>query len=170
MDREKRLVKNSVILLIGQVIPKLTFFVVIPILTGYLTKTEYGTYDLITLLQSLLIPIVTLQIQVAGFRYLIENKDNLNEKKKIVTNIFLFLIPDILFLFFGVFFALFKYPFISRVLISVFLIFELIYSVFGQISRGMLDTKGFALAGILNAIINMVLTIILVFLFKMVLN
>ena len=170
MSREKKLAKNSIILLIGQVIPKLTFFVVLPILTACLTKTEYGTYDLISVLQSLLIPIITLQIQVAGFRYLIENKDDLIEKRKIVTNIFLFLIPDILILFVGVFFALFKYAFSIRILISTFLVFELIYNVFGQIARGLLDTKGYSLAGIINAIINMFLTILLIYFLRLGLN
>ena len=170
MNREKKLAKNSIILLIGQVIPKLTFFVVLPILTAYLTKIEYGTYDLISVLQSLLLPIITLQIQVAGFRYLIENKDDLLEKKKIVTNIFLFLIPDIILLFLGVFLSLFKYTLSVRILISIFLVFELIYNVFGQISRGLLDTKGYSIAGIFNALINMVLTIVFVYIFRLGLN
>ena len=83
MNREKRLAKNSIILLIGQVIPKLVFLIILPILTKYLTKIEYGTYDLITVLQSLLLPIITLQIQVAAFRYLIENRDNLKKKREL---------------------------------------------------------------------------------------
>lgn len=170
MSREKRLAKNSFILLIGQVIPKLTFLIVLPILTAYLTKTEYGTYDLINVLQSLLIPIITLQIQVAAFRYLIENKDDIKEKKSIITNVFLFLIPDIIILFIGTYFALFMYSLSSRILISFYLVFELIYNVFGQIARGLLDTKGYSIAGIINSVINMILTIVLVYFFKMGLN
>ena len=167
MNREKRLVKNSIILLIGQVIPKMTFLVVLPILTAYLTKTEYGTYDLISVLQSLLLPIITLQIQVAAFRYLIENKDNLIGKKKIVTNVFLFLIPVTLLLFLGSMLLLFNYSLLERFLISIFLVLELIYGVFGQISRGLLDTKGYSLAGIINSLVNFILTIILIYVFRL---
>ena len=52
MNRERSLVKNTLILSIGTVIPKFASFIVLPILTGYLTKTEYGIYDLITVLCS----------------------------------------------------------------------------------------------------------------------
>lgn len=167
MNREKRLVKNSIILLIGQVIPKLTFLVVLPILTAYLTKIEYGTYDLISVLQSLLLPIITLQIQVAAFRYLIENKDNITEKKRIISNVFLFIIPVIILLFFGSMIVLFNYSILSRLLISLFLVLELIYGVLGQIARGLLDTKGYSYAGIINSIINLILTILFIYVFKM---
>lgn len=167
MEREKRLAKNSIILLIGQVIPKLTYFIILPILTAYLTKAEYGTYDLINTLCSLVVPIITLQIQVAAFRYLIEEKDNIKEKKKIITNLFLFLIPDVIILFIGTFFSLFKYSVDVRVLISIYLVLELIYGVFGQITRGLLDTKQYSLAGIANSVINLLLTLILVYYFKL---
>ena len=62
MSREGKLVKNTLILSIGTFLPKLASFVTLPILTAYLTKEEYGTYDLITVLVSLLLPAVTLQI------------------------------------------------------------------------------------------------------------
>lgn len=170
MSREKRFVKNSIILLIGQVIPKMTFLIVLPILTAYLTKTEYGTYDLINVLQALLLPIITLQIQVAAFRYLIESKDDLNGKKKIVTNVFIFLIPIIVLLFIGSMITLYNYSFISKFLISLFLVIELMYGVMGQISRGLLDTKGYSIAGIANSIINLVLTILFIYVLKLGLN
>ena len=170
MSREKRLVKNSIILLIGQVIPKLTFLVVIPILTAYLTKTEYGTYDLISVLQSLLLPIISVQIQVAAFRYLIENKDNLNEKKKIVSNVFLFIIPVLMLLFIGSMLVLYNYSLLSRLLIGFYLVLELVYGVLGQIARGLLDTKGYSFSGIINSIINLILTVLFIYVFRMGLN
>ena len=79
MSREKSLIKNTIVLSIGTVIPKFASFIVLPILTGYLTKTEYGTYDLITVLCSLFLPAVTLQIQTAAFRFLIEQKNDYNK-------------------------------------------------------------------------------------------
>ena len=80
MSREGSLVKNTLVLSIGTVFPKLASFVVLPILTGCLTKSEYGTYDLITVLCSLFLPAVTLQIQTAAFRVLIEKKTAVGDK------------------------------------------------------------------------------------------
>ena len=93
MSREKNLIKNTLILSIGTVVPKLSSFIILPILTSNLTKAEYGTYDLITILVSLFLPAVTLQLQTAAFRFLIEEKESKINKKKIISNIFMFIVP-----------------------------------------------------------------------------
>ena len=69
MSRESRLIKNTAILSVGTFLPKLASVVTLPILTGCLTKKEYGTYDLLTILVSLFLPSITLQIQAAAFRF-----------------------------------------------------------------------------------------------------
>ena len=81
MSREGKLVKNTMILSIGTFLPKLASFITLPILTECLTKDEYGTYDLIIVLVSLFLPAVTLQIQTAAFRFLIDVREN-EEKTK----------------------------------------------------------------------------------------
>ena len=62
MKREEKLVKNTIILAIGTFLPRVASFVVLPILTEYLSQEEYGTYDLITVLVSLLLPAVTIMV------------------------------------------------------------------------------------------------------------
>ena len=91
--RSSELINSSIILSIGTFLPRLASFVILPILTGYLTKEEYGSYDLIVVLASLILPAATLQIQTAAFRFLIMARDKEQEKKKIITNIFLVMIP-----------------------------------------------------------------------------
>ncbi len=72
MSREKELVKNTFILGLGRFLPKLVQIITLPVITACLTKNEYGTYDLIATLVMLLMPIATLQIQSAAFRFLID--------------------------------------------------------------------------------------------------
>ena len=81
MSREGKLAKNTMIIAIGTFLPKLASFITLPILTGCLTKTEYGTYDLINVLVSLLLPAATLQIQAAAFRFLIDSRGKDKEIK-----------------------------------------------------------------------------------------
>ena len=50
MSREKALVKNSIIISIGTFLPKLVSLITLPIVTAGLTKAEYCTYDLITIM------------------------------------------------------------------------------------------------------------------------
>ena len=68
MSREKEFVKNSAILSIGTIFPKITSIITLPIITGCLTKADYGIYDLITVSVLLVLPVATLQMQAAAFR------------------------------------------------------------------------------------------------------
>lgn len=170
MNREKKLIKNTLILSIGTVIPKLANFLILPILTAYLSKEEYGTYDLISILISLLIPIITLQLHTAAFRFIIEQRNNKENIKKIITNIFLFLIPTTLISVTIIFLSLFKYPTLTRILISIYFILEVFFNVLGQISRGMSNNKLYASASALNSIVNLIFTIICIYYLKLGLN
>ena len=86
MKREQEFVKSSLVLSIGTILPKFASLITLPIVTGYLTKVEYGIYDLITILVSLVLPIATLQMQSAAFRFLIANRNKRVQQKKIITN------------------------------------------------------------------------------------
>ena len=89
MSREKDLVKNTVVLSVGKFLPKLCSFITLPVLTACLTKAEYGTYDLIATLIMLIIPIATLQIQSAAFRFLIDCRGDHDASSGIISNILL---------------------------------------------------------------------------------
>ena len=92
-NREKNLAINTFILSVGVFLPKLIAMITVPLLTKYLTKAEYGTYDLILSLVSLLLPAVTLMIQSAAFRFLIKTRDNHQESSVVISNILGFTIP-----------------------------------------------------------------------------
>ena len=93
MSRETKLVKNTFILSIGTFLPKFAAFITTPILTACLSKTSYGTYDLILVLVSLVLPVTTLQIHTAAFRFLIEHKHDRNLAKLYLSNITAFVLP-----------------------------------------------------------------------------
>ena len=66
MSREGKLAQNTLILSIGTFLPKFAALVTLPILTGYLTKEEMGTYDLVTVLVSLILPSATLKLPLTN--------------------------------------------------------------------------------------------------------
>lgn len=90
MSREKELLKNTFILGIGYAVPALVSFLILPLYTAFLTKTEYGTYDLITILLSLIMPTITLQVKSSVFRFLIESRDDKAERKQYISTSYLF--------------------------------------------------------------------------------
>lgn len=137
MSREGNLVKNTVVLAVGTFFPKLASFISLPILTAYLTHEEYGTYDLIVVLVSLFLPIVTLQIQTAAFRFLIENRQDEKEIKSIITNIYSFIIPISVLALTILFLLLHSYPIKIRICICIYYLFDMIVNATRQIVRGL---------------------------------
>ncbi len=165
MSREKLLMKNTIILSIGTFLPKISSMIVLPILTGYLTAKEYGTYDLIVTLIALLLPAITLQIQSAAFRFLIDSRGIIEDSKSVITNIFFFSIPisivtsGILFVFLSDFNEK------VRLLISIYFVVDIVLVALRQIARGLGLNYHFSISSVLNSFFLMLMIIIeLVFL------
>jgi len=159
--REKTLVKNTIILAMGQFFPQLSALITLPIYTGMLTTSEYGRYDLINAAVYILNVVVILQIHQAIFRFLIDVRGS-SKEKIYVTNAFIFeIIPSVIAsIIFG--FAYQNLPVSSRVLIGLYLFFNLQYNVSGQIARGLGNNKVYAIGSIINSASNMVLVVVLV--------
>lgn len=168
MNRGISLVKNTFVLAVGTIVPKLVNFIVLPLLTAYLTKKEYGTYDLIVTLCFLFIPVVTLQIQTAAFRFLIEARGK--EKKTIITNIFAYIIPASVISFFIIYFVLYNLAPFTRVMIAIYFLAEIMYQTLGQIVRGLSQNKIYSFAAVICSLTNMMAIIIFLWLLKWGLN
>lgn len=82
MNRYKYLIKNIGLLTLSSFATKLLSFFLVPLYTNILTTTEYGTYDLFNTTVSILIPILTLNIQESVMRFAIDKK---YDKSAIVT-------------------------------------------------------------------------------------
>ena len=88
-SKNKYLLKNTIILSIGNFGSKLISFFLVPLYTNIFTTAEYGTIDLITILITVFVPIITLNISEAVMRY---SMDKNSDKNKIlcIGNIVLF--------------------------------------------------------------------------------
>lgn len=161
MNREERLAKNTLILSIGMFLPKLVTFITLPILTGYLTKEEMGLYDLIIILTSLIPPAVTLQIQAAALRFLIDIRDDITKCKKVVSNIIIFIIPTSL-LAMILLFVLMPGDSVLKALVCVYYFFDTITMALAQIARGIKKNLEYSINAILFSAIRMIMLIVLV--------
>lgn len=168
MEREKKLFKNTIILFIGTFIPSFTSIITLPLYTSYLTKVEYGTYDLLTILISIFVPIVTFQIQQAAFRYIIDSKQE--NIKFIISNTYFFIIPILSIGIVILYLGLYKISNQVRLLICIYICLETLMNVTRQIVRGLGDTKNFSISAIVNAFSNMVFAVVFLFIFRLGLN
>ena len=83
MNKNKELVKITIIIFLGKACTQLISFFLLPLYTAYLTTADYGTVDLIITYVSLLVPVITVQLEMAAFRFLVDNRDNKKVTSKI---------------------------------------------------------------------------------------
>ena len=154
MDREKELVKNTFLLSLGRFLPKLVQIITLPILTAGLTKSEYGTHDLIATLVMLLLPFATLQIHSAAFRFLLDCRNDTERSSEIITNILVVVIPVSFVVSLGIFllFPGFRAPF--KIVLALHFFLESIETTIAQIARGLGNNKAYSIGAIALAWVN----------------
>ena len=161
MSREGNLAKNTVILSIGTLFPKVFSLIVTPVLTSRLTRAEYGQYDLITTIVALLLPAVTLQISSAAFRFLIDQSGNKKECSKIISNIFAFTLVSSLFACLIYFLTVGCKLKLTGILICVYLLTDIFLLTAQQVARGLGKNMVYSISAIVQSVVNMTLTVVL---------
>ena len=166
MNREKALLKNTVIITIGKICTQLITFFLLPLYTSILSTEEYGTVDLLNTLVSLLLPIVTFQVEQAVFRKLIDNRDKERYKRNIIsTAIFSVLTQCIIYL--CVFFAI--APFVNneyKYFLATNVVAYIFASLMQQIARGLGDNVKYAIGSFLSALGTIIFNILFLVVFK----
>lgn len=162
MNKKKQLAKNTIIIFFGKVCTQLISFLLLPLYTAYLATSEYGIVDLIQTYVTLLVPIITLELEMSIFRWLIDSRGKDKETKKLISNDFY-----ILFLSLGIFSILFlivtsfvHIPFKFIILIDI--IVCVLSGNFLQISRGLGKITDFSISCILTGLTTVITNIILI--------
>ena len=166
MSRETALVKNTFILSIGTVLPKLAAFVTLPVLTACLSKKQYGAYDLVTILVMLVMPVLTLQIHTAAFRFLIEHHNDRDLAKLYLSNIMAFVVPVGVLAVIITFCFLPVQDIVLRLCICAYLFVDILVSEIRQVTRGMARNLDYSISSIISAVTKMVLAVVLVWCLK----
>jgi O-antigen/teichoic acid export membrane protein len=167
MNREKSLVKNTIIIGFGTFLPKFASLITLPIVTGDLTKAEYGTYDLLLILVSLVLPLATLQIQCAAFRFLVQIREDEEKCSNVISNIIWFTLGMSVLPLIVIFFMLGKYGVWTRVVICLYFLFDIILQTLQQVVRGLGKNGMYSVSTVLNSLLNMLMIVVLVRVFNM---
>lgn len=159
-NRNSELMKNTMILAIGQIVPKLVAIFVLPLLTTYLTKKDYGLYELTLSVASFCIPLLSIQIQQGVFRFLLDLE---YEKNKVITSSLLFVVA--IFTFSAIPLVFFWYLYTKDITLSVlfFLSYfaEVILTWVGQVSRGLGRNFYYSMAYIIYIFVYILILIVL---------
>ena len=167
MDKQKELAKNTAIITLGKICTQLVSFLLLPLYTAILSISEYGIVDLVITYSTLLLPFITLALEQALFRFLIDARDDYEEERKIISTVVVIslsiliccgLIIAIIFLVSGrTVYLLFGLVLFGSVLSAISL----------QSARGLGDSIGYTLGSTISAVIQIVFNVILLVIFHL---
>lgn len=165
MDKYKRLLSNTAILGLGTFGSKLLVFLLMPLYTAYLSTAEYSIADIITQSANLLMPIVSLGICDAVFRFTLDR--SLDRREVLTTGFVVILCGSALLL------AI--YPLLNSIdyfdgymwLIILYTFTANIHSLFAQYVRAREMTTFFAVQGLIATALTILLNIIFLVVFHL---
>lgn len=163
MNKYKSLFSDTLIFGVGNFTTKLIYFFLMPIYTLVLTTEEFGLADLLNNSLQLVMPILTLSITDAVFRFALD-KDS-NHKLLLCNGLRLLGYSYIVVLFLVVFIFIF-YPVNYWWLFAILYVSESLKFLFAQFARGLGKVKEFAVNGIIGAVFLLVSTYLFLKIFR----
>ncbi len=168
MGKNKQLLKNTLILAIGMVLPKIFTVLTIPIYSSYLNVEEFGGVDYVTtIILGLVVPVLTLQLENGVFRYLIDAKDEEQKKRYISTGCFLVLLLSLIAMIVMYFIPItgLDTP-LLRLVLSIYVAIETLILFFRNVVRGLGNNAQYALNSIISVVVNFVMLVITMMVLK----
>lgn len=162
MSEKKRLLKNTGLIALGNVGAKITSFLLLPLYTSILSTEEYGTYDFIVAISGFLLPIVTLCMHEAMFRFIIEKGNDKKTFSNIVSHAFLTILIGLTILSVGTVIVNYINPFDYCFFFLAYLIANVLYVFAVNLLRGMGEMKSFAIISSGRNILQVILNILAV--------
>lgn len=162
MERNKKLFSNSIIFTIGNLGSKFISFFMVPLYTYTLTTSQFGTVDLLITTVNLFLPIASLSLFDAVFRFAMDNDvDNAQVLTSgVLTDIFLGLIVILLWPLL----SLFHISYLSYFI--VILLATALFTLLQNFARAIGKSVTYAMAGLINAITFAIFNIIFLVVLK----
>lgn len=160
-SREKKLITDTILLGFGHVIPLIVNLILFPVYTTYLSKYEYGVFDLVIVISNLLITLATLQVKQAGMRFLIAcrvREDN-TEVKRIITNVLSFVCAAAGIIFIITLIAPRGILFQTRILIGTYFVAQVFLDTIKQLVRGFGRNRDYVVGVIVQMLSGLLLVI-----------
>ncbi len=173
MNEKKRLIKNTLLITIGNFGTKVISFLLLPLYTSLLSTSEYGIFDFIVALSAFLLPIVTFSIHESLFRFIIDididkDKDK-NRFKSIVSNAVITIILGLLILFIVLLFIYFVIKESNKYIIFYLFLYvtaNVLYTFSNNLLRGLGKIKEYAIISCLKNILQLIINILVIVVFR----
>lgn len=166
MSRGRELLKNTGILMLAKVSTQIVNFLLLPLYTSILATEEYGIMDIYTSMAMIIVPVVTLQIEMALFRFFIVSK-NRDEEEQIVSSSFALIAMMLVLasIIYSIFVSLFSLS--DTLLLYLFYLSQIITTVLLQCSRAKGDNIGYGIGSFLISSVAIVSNVLLLCVFHL---
>lgn len=168
MGKNKQLLKNTLILTIGTVLPKIFTVLTIPIYSSYLNVEEFGGVDFVTtIILGLVVPVLTLQLENGVFRYLIDAKSVEKKKNYISTAFYLVFTLSVIAMIVMYFIPVegLNTPTL-RIILSIYVAVETLILFFRNVIRGLGNNAQYAFNSIISVVVNFIMLVITMMVLK----
>lgn len=161
MSKKTELFFNTFIIAIGKMSTQVISVFLLPLYTSILSTEQYGVYDLIVTITTFLAPVVTLLMEEAMFRFLIDCKTK-KEIKNVISQTFSYIIRStIMFtIIIAVIGITFKIPYTG--IFIIYLIAVIIMLLMNAITRGLGRIKLYSLANVLLSLLTIILNVVFI--------
>ena len=165
MREEKRLIRNTAIIAIGNLSTRLVSFLLLPLYTSILSTSEYGMIDYVISISTFCVPIVSLLMDESVFRFLIDCKTDEERKKVISITTKNVLIGCLVFIAIAIPVLLF-FRFEYSIELILYILAFTISMMLSAILRGQGRTDLFAVFNFISGVSNVVLNVLFIAVFK----
>lgn len=166
MNQKKELIKNTIIISIGKFSTKIVSFLLLPLYTAILLPAETGQVDLLNRISIFLIPLITLQMDEAMFRFLIDAKND-NDKTSVFSRTVLFSIGSVIIWSIIIFIVgtLLNYQYTLWLILYCF--GSVVYTLASAFSRGEGKFKLYSFLAFMDSAFRIVLNVLFIAVIRM---
>lgn len=157
----KKLFNTTIVYFIANFSTKILSFLLLPLYTNKLSPSDYGKVDIVFTLAQFLIPVLTLNLTAAAFRFLIDAKEK-EEQTKIISTSFYSIIFNVILSLSVIIIVYFINKDQILLLGALYIITSALSAYFLQICRGIGKNKVYAFMGVVNAFLHIILNIVFV--------
>ena len=169
MSKGLKFLKTVVVYFSGNILTKIISFLLIPLYTSRIEPSEYGHYDLIVSIITMIVPIAFFQIWDGMFRFIYDYKEK-KDKYAIISNGFV--VAFIGLIFYTIIFIILtmNYEIQYPVLAFLYGVSIALQYIYGTITRTFERNVLYMASGIANSLFNIISNIILIAIFNMGIN
>lgn len=165
MNENKRLLKNTGLIAVGSLGAKVMSFLLLPLYTSILSTEEYGTYDFIVAVCAFLIPVVTLSMNEAMFRFIIDGEEDDDNFRIVVSHSFVIQICGIIVLGIILFFISCIYNPTNCCYIWIYVGANSLYAFSTYMLRGMGKTKTYTVISLTKTTLQLLVNVLTIAVF-----